>query len=156
MPDIVVTRIFDASAQQVWDAWTEPEQVMRWWGPQGFSSPTARMDVREGGRSLVCMRSPDGHDMYNTWTYSHVAEPERLEFTMGFADADGNPLDPVALGLPPDIPHPVEHVVQIRDSDGTTELTVTERGYADDGPTYQLSKTGLEQCLDKMASSLAG
>ena len=154
MPDIVVTRTFAATAQQVWDAWTVPEQVMCWWGPQGFTSPSARMDVREGGRSLVCMRSPDGHDFYNTWTYSQVAEPERLEFTMGFADADGNPVDPVALGLPPDIPHPVRHVVQLRESAGKTELTVTEFGYAD-GPTYELSKAGLEQCIDKMADSLS-
>lgn len=155
MPDIVVTRTFDATAEQVWSAWTDADQVMRWWGPQGFTSPSAVMDVREGGRSLVCMRSPDGHDLYNTWTYSRVAEPERLEFTMGFADAAGNAVDPAALGLPPDIPHPVRHVVRIDRQDGRTALTVTEFGYAA-GPTYELSKAGLEQCLDKMASSFSG
>lgn len=56
MPDIVVTRIFDASSQQVWNSWTESAEVMRWWGPSGFTSPLARMDVRVGGTSLVCMR----------------------------------------------------------------------------------------------------
>ena len=70
--NVVVTRVLDAPVEPVWRAWSESEQVMRWWGPTGFTCPVARMDVREGGTSLVCMRSPDGHDIYNTWTYERV------------------------------------------------------------------------------------
>ena len=56
------------------------------------------MDVREGGTSLVCMRSPDGHDIYNTWTYERVVPMWELEFVQRFADSDGNTLAPAALG----------------------------------------------------------
>lgn len=63
--DLVVTRVFDALVDLVWKAWTDPEQVMRWWGPEGFTSPVAMIDFREGGTSLVCMRSPEGQDFYN-------------------------------------------------------------------------------------------
>jgi uncharacterized protein YndB with AHSA1/START domain len=76
----------------VWRAWSESKKMMRWWGPTGFTCPVARMDVREGGTSLVCMRSPDGHDIYNTWTYERVAPMRELEFIQRFADSDGNTL----------------------------------------------------------------
>ncbi|HVG65858.1 MAG TPA: SRPBCC domain-containing protein, partial [Actinomycetota bacterium] len=78
--NVVVTRVLDAPVEPVWRAWSESEQMMRWWGPTGFTCPVARMDVREGGTSLVCMRSPDGHDIYNTWTYERVAPMRELEF----------------------------------------------------------------------------
>ena len=63
--DLVVTRVFDALVDLVWKAWTDPEQVMRWWGPEGFTSPVAMIDFREGETSLVCMRPPEGQDFYN-------------------------------------------------------------------------------------------
>ena len=64
--DLVVTRMFHAPVDRVWQAWTDPEQVMRWWGPAGFSASLARIDFREGGTSLVGMRSADGHELFNT------------------------------------------------------------------------------------------
>lgn len=66
--DLVVTRVFDAPVERAWKAWSDSEHVKRWWGPEGFTSPVARMDFREGGTSLVCMRSSEGQDFYNTWT----------------------------------------------------------------------------------------
>lgn len=153
--DVVVTRTFDAPVERVWQAWTEPEHVMRWWGPTGFTAPIAEMDVREGGTSLVCMRSPDGHDLYNTWTYQRVAPDERLEFLMGFAEADATPTTPAALGLPPDIPSSVPHVVTFQPAGaGKTELTVRESGYSSQ-QTVDFSRLGLEQVLDKLAASLS-
>ena len=53
-----ITRIFDAPVERVWRAWSDGNQVMRWWGPAGFTSPGAAMEFREGGVSLVCMRAP--------------------------------------------------------------------------------------------------
>lgn len=56
--DLVFNRIFDATPEQVWKAWTDPAHVMRWWGPDHFSCPSAVIDLREGGTSIVCMRAP--------------------------------------------------------------------------------------------------
>lgn len=67
--DLIVTRIFDAPVAQVRKAWVEPELVMQWWEPDGFTSPSAKLDVREGGTSLVCMRESKefgGLDLYST------------------------------------------------------------------------------------------
>src|SRR5882724_9424216 len=46
--DLVITRLFAAPIERVWRAWTDPEYVMRWWGPTGFTSPLCRTDFREG------------------------------------------------------------------------------------------------------------
>ena len=155
--NMVVTRVFDAPVEQVWKAWSDTEQVMRWWGPTGFTCPLARMDFREGGISLVCMRAPaeyGGMDLYNTWTYTKIVPMQRVEFTQNFADKDGNKVAPAAHGLPPDIPFEVPHVLTFRAiGDNKTEFTVTEYGYPNE-QIVEMSKGGMEQCLDKMAASL--
>ena len=154
---MTLTRTFDAPVAEVWKHWSESEKVMKWWGPKGFTSPLAKMDFREGGVSLVCMRAPKeagGFDMYNTWTYTKIIPRERIEFTLNFADKDGNKLDPAMMSLPPGIPNEVPHVITFKAlGDNKTEMTVNEHGYTTD-QAVQISKTGLEECLDKMAESL--
>ncbi len=156
--DVVVTRVFDATVEQVWKAWSDPAYVMQWWGPKGFTSPLAKMDFREGGKSLVCMRAPaefGGQDMYNTWSYTKIVPMQRIEFILNFADKDGNKLDPAKMGLPAGIPQDVPHVITFKDlGNGKTEMTVTESGYTAD-EAVEISKAGLEQCLDKMAAIFA-
>ena len=156
--DLVVTRTFDAPVDEVWRYWADSEKVKQWWGPKGFTTPVAEMDFREGGASLVCMRAPKefgGQDMYNIWTYTKILPMERIEFILNFADKDGNKHDPAKMGMPPGIPKDVRHVVTFKAvGDNKTEMTVTEYGYASD-QVVEMSKQGLEQCLDKMAAALA-
>lgn len=154
--DLVVSRVIDAPVEQVWRAWSEPELVKRWWGPTMFTCPLARMDFREGGTSLVCMRSPDGQDYYNTWAYRKIEPQQSIEYILNFADKDGNRIEPSDAGLPPDIPTDVRHTVTFRALDGgKTEMVVTEYGYVSD-QVLEMSKMGLEQCLDKMAAIFGG
>jgi uncharacterized protein YndB with AHSA1/START domain len=150
--EVVVSRVFDAPVELVWRAWVEPERVKQWWGPQGFTAPVAEMDFREGGTSLVCMRAPaeyGGQEIYNTWTYRTIVPMQQIEFIQHFADKDGKTVDPAAMGLPPGIPQEVRHVVTFDAKDGKTEMTVTEYGYTSE-QTVEISKAGMEQCLDKM------
>jgi uncharacterized protein YndB with AHSA1/START domain len=153
--DLVVTRRIDAPVEQVWRAWSDPEYVMQWWGPTGFTSPSAEMDFREGGTSLVCMRAPEefgGQDLYNTWAYRKIVPLQQIEFIQNFADKDGKRIHPADVGLPPDIPEDVRNVVTFKAvGDDRTELTVTEYDYTSI-QMLELSKAGLEQVLDKMAS----
>ena len=150
--NIVVTRIFDASPEQVWKAWTTDEQVQRWWGPEHFSAPATKMDVREGGTSLVCMRSPDGQDMWMTWDYTRVEPGKRLEYIQNLSDEAGNPLDPGAIGMPPDFPRDVRTVVTVRAVGDKTETTITETTTTSEF-MLKMSRMGLEQCLDKMSAT---
>lgn len=155
--DVVVTRIFDAPVDRLWRAWIDPADVRQWWGPHGFTCPLAEMDVRVGGRSLVCMRAPQeygGQDMYGTWTYSKIVPNERMEYTFNFSDAAGNRLTPVEAGISPDVPADGRHVVTFKDiGGGRTELTVIEHGYAS-REARDMSQAGLEQCLDKMVTAI--
>jgi uncharacterized protein YndB with AHSA1/START domain len=153
--DVVTTRRLNAPAEQVWRALTEPELVMRWWGPTGFTCPLAQMDVRPGGVSRVVMRAPQewgGQDYHNTWTYSQVTPPERLEYVVRFTDAAGTVLDADHLPVPAGVPAGVPHVVTLRPAGpGQTDLTMTEYGYHT-AEARDMSLTGLEQCLDKLAA----
>lgn len=157
--DLVVSRTFDAPIEQVWKAWSDPQLVMRWWGPTGFVCPVAKMDFREGGTSLVCMRAPKefagGQDMYNTWTYEKIVPMKRFVYVLRFADKDGKLMDPVKQGLPPEMPKEVRNEVSFKElGKGRTGIRVTEFGWTV-GPMMNMSKLGLEQCLNKMAALFA-
>ncbi len=146
--DVVSTRVFPASAAQVWRAWCDPSYVTRWWGPAGFTSPSADLDFRIGGSSLVCMRAPaeyGGQDMYTTWTYRRIEPTHLIEFDVRFTDSTGASVPP-----PPGVPSRVRHLVSITSvASDRTSMTITEFGYPDEQVRDQ-SKAGLEQCLDKM------
>ena len=152
--DVVLTRIFDAPIASVWKAWNDPQLVMQWWGPTGFTSPVCKMDFREGGTTLVCMRAPKewgGMDMYNTWAYTKIIPHEYIEYIFDWADKDGNRIDPTSIGLQADMPRGMRHTVTFKDlGNGKTEMTISEFGYPSD-ELVELSKAGLSQCLDKMA-----
>ncbi|MPZ98686.1 MAG: SRPBCC domain-containing protein [Dehalococcoidia bacterium] len=153
--DVLITRVFNAPVEQVWNAWVESDQVRQWWGPQGFTSPLAEMDVREGGRSLVCMRAPaemGGQDLFNTWTYTKVVLHQRLEYVFEFTDQDGTAFNPAEVGMPAGIPKGVPHEITFKNlGTGGTEVTVRESGYTAED-VMEMSRQGMTQCLDKMAS----
>jgi uncharacterized protein YndB with AHSA1/START domain len=149
--DMVITRVFDAPIEKVWNAFADGEQVKKWWGPQGFTAPVVKMDFREGGTSLVCM-SGYGMEIYNTWSYEKIVPNERIEYLLAFADKDGKRIDPSTMGMPPELNRDVPHIIVFR-SPGAykTEVTVTETGYTSQ-QVVDMSKAGMEQCLDKMAA----
>ena len=156
--DLAVTRVFDAPLELVWKAWTDPAYVMQWWGPDHFTSPSAKMDFREGDTSLVCMRAPEefgGQDMYSTWFYQKIVPMEKIEFIQNLADKDGNLIHPNELGLPSEFPRDTRTVVTFKEiGSGRTEMTVTEYGMPTaDTEMGRNAELGLNQSLDKMAAS---
>jgi len=155
--DLVVTRIIDASVEMVWKAWTDPKHVMRWWGPEDYTSPSCKIDLREGGKFVFCMRAPKnqgGQDSYTAGVYKRIVPMERLEFTQSLADKDGNRIDPVQVGMPADFPKETRTTVVLKPKGDMTELTVTECDWTV-GQMYVYAVAGLNQSLDKLAASLA-
>src|SRR5688572_26137785 len=71
-PLVEITRKFAVPVERVWRAWTTPELVKQWWGPENYSCPYCKMDVREGGKSLLAMEAPDGKITYSGGTYEEV------------------------------------------------------------------------------------
>ncbi|HXZ13760.1 MAG TPA: SRPBCC family protein [Candidatus Sulfotelmatobacter sp.] len=80
--EIVLTRIFDAPRELVWNAWTDPKQVARWWGPRGFTTTIHEMDLRPGGRWRQTMHGPDGAAYPCEFVFSEVVSPKRIVYSM--------------------------------------------------------------------------
>lgn len=79
--EIVITRVFDAPRERVWEAWTNPQHVVNWWGPNGFTTTIEEMDVRPGGVWKHVMHGPDGTDYPDSCVFMEVARPGRIVFT---------------------------------------------------------------------------
>ena len=75
---IVMTRIYEAPRDLVWEAMTEARHVAQWWGGPGFSNPVCEMDVRPGGLWHHVMRFPDGHELNMNFVFVEVDPPRRL------------------------------------------------------------------------------
>lgn len=84
--ELVITRVLDAPPVLVYKAWTEPEHMVRWMGPKGFTAPSAKLDVRVGGKYRAHIRSPDGQDYWFQGVYREVVENERLVFTFAWEE----------------------------------------------------------------------
>jgi uncharacterized protein YndB with AHSA1/START domain len=84
--EIRITRIYDAPVQAVWDAWTDPEQVAKWWGPRGFTLTTHSKYLRPGGTWTYTMHGPDGVDYPNKTRYLEVEECSKLVYDHGGND----------------------------------------------------------------------
>jgi uncharacterized protein YndB with AHSA1/START domain len=81
--DVTTTRVFNAPRELVWAAWTEPEQLTRWWGPRGLTTPleSITVDLRPGGVFALTMVGPDGSLNRSDGHFDEVVEYERLAFS---------------------------------------------------------------------------
>jgi uncharacterized protein YndB with AHSA1/START domain len=90
--ELTISGVFDAPRELVFQAWTDPAQLARWWGPHGFSAPSVALDVTPGGAWRTCMRNDaDGGELWASGVYREVVAPERLVFTYAWDTADGVP-----------------------------------------------------------------
>ena len=149
---MVVTRVFDAPRELVWKAWTEPKYVMQWWGPKGFTTPVCKIDFRVGGKSLCCMKSPEGQEFWNGIEYHEIVPFEKIVSSMYYSDPDGNKVDPAQLGMEHEAIEGAYDVTLFEDlGDGRTKLT-----YVGNEPMESARDSGqLEgwnQILDKLAA----
>ncbi len=155
--DLVITRILDAPVAAVWEAWTKPEAITKWWGPEFYSAPFAQVDLREGGVYVFAMRAPEeqgGVESYTSGTYTKIVPMERLEFTQGLSDKDGNRIDPAELGMPAEFPNELHTTISFTAKGTMTELTITESAW-EMSQMYVYSYAGMQQSLDKLAADLA-
>ena len=86
--DLVFERTFDAPRERVWQAFTDPERIPRWWGPHGTTTTVVEMDVRVGGAWRYISHAPDREDVVFHGTYLEIEPPERYRWTFLF-DVEG-------------------------------------------------------------------
>jgi uncharacterized protein YndB with AHSA1/START domain len=87
--DFVISRVFDAPRDLVWECFTRPERMKQWWGPKGFKVLVSQMDLRVGGTYLYGMQAPNGDAIWGKFVYREIAPPERLIFINSFSDEAG-------------------------------------------------------------------
>ena len=140
------TRIFDAPRALVFSAWTMPEHLAQWWGPDGFSITTHSFDFRKGGVWRFVMHGPDGRHYENRITFDEIVPPERIAYHHG----GGDDVEPVQFRT----------LVTFEDVGGATKITMRgtfpsaaerERVIKEYG-----ADKGLEQTLGRLAEYLDG
>ncbi len=153
---LVVTRVFDAPRELVWKAWTDPKYVMQWWGPKGFTAPVCKIDFRVGGKFLCCMKAPDGQELWTGGEYFEIVLHEKIVYSMYFADAEGNKVEPAHYGITHEAMDDAHDVILFENlGDGQTKLTLIGNESMESArDSGQLE--GWNQILDKVAAVVAG
>src|ERR1700733_5877235 len=142
--EIVMTRIFDAPRHLVFEAWTKPEHVARWWGWRDSTLPVCEIDLRPGGAWRFVLRKSDGEEYPFKGVYREIAAPERLVYTECF--------DEPSAGSPEWL-----STVTFEEQDGRTKLTCTslhKLKEARDGHLKAGMEAGAAQTLDRLPPPL--
>lgn len=156
---LIITRIFDVPRQLVWKAWTDPEMFKKWWGPKDFSCPFAEIDLKVGGKYLLCMHGagPGGEvqDFWSTGTYQEIVPMEKIVVIDSFSDDKGNVVPPTHYGMPEVFPTKATITITFEEQDGKTKMTLTyptTKGIA--GQMLDNMTQGWNQSFDKLAEAL--
>ena len=136
-----IERTFDASAEDVFDAWTSEEVIRRWFIPaQGWQEPSAEVDLRVGGTVRVVMRDPSGAPVEASGEYTEIDRPNRLAFTWTFDD------DPANQQL-------IE--IEFTERDGTTTVVFVNSNISEER-RRDAQDDGWSTCFDNLERVLTG
>ena len=152
--DIVITRVFDAPRELVFDAWTKPEHLTAWWAPKGCTTPHCTVDLRAGGSFHYCMRLPDGRDIWGIGLYREIVRPERIVYADWFADEKGNKVLPSHYGM--SAGHPAETLVTVTfvQRGRGTQLTL-RHSIPESVQEREATGQGWSEMLDRLADHVA-
>ena len=142
---IVGTREYDAPRDLVFSAFTDPNHLAQWWGPNGFKTTTLSFDMRPGGVWRFVMHGPDGRDYQNRITYEEVTPPERIVYRHG----GGDDVEPVQF----------RQIITFEDLGGRTRI-VWRGDFPTAGERDRVVKehgadTGLVQTMARLAEYVA-
>lgn len=149
-----ITRVFNASRELVFKAWTDPKYVKQWWGPANFTAPFCEIDFRVGGEFRFCMRAPSGEEYWNKGTYQEITVPEKIVSAMYFSDKNGNIVPPSHYFGETDFPSEMIDIVTFDVHEGTkTKLTLC-RNHSEAMANRFGEIEGWNQSLDRFAKAL--
>ena len=131
-----MTRVLPSRRAVVFKALTEPDKLAKWWGPQGFTAPTVKIDLRAGGSYRIAMQPPDGDLFYLSGEFLEVDPPAQLAYTFRWEDPDPNDRETVVS-------------LSLRDLGESTELIFTQRTFATEA-RRALHEQGWTDILDRL------
>lgn len=165
MQEIVIEKVFDAPREMVWKAWTEPEMIKKWWGPEGFTAPSIKVDLKVGGKYIFAMKGPEGSEwdkvMHSAGIYKEIVPHEKLVVTDYFSDEEGNIKAPDKFGQDPNFPKEMTVTVLFEEIEsGKTKLSITYPKPETQEQMDAILKSGMEEgwmsSLNKLEASLKG
>jgi uncharacterized protein YndB with AHSA1/START domain len=122
---LVITRVFQAPREVVFQYWLDPEKTKKWWWPKIFTCPVAKIDFRVGGKYLLAMQGPDGNRFWSTWTYREIDAPKKIVCTDSFSDENGNIISAESIGMVWDWPLELIVTTLFEDENWKTRMTLT-------------------------------
>ncbi|HEX3510222.1 MAG TPA: SRPBCC domain-containing protein [Solirubrobacteraceae bacterium] len=132
---MTITAEFAAPAERVWEMWSDPRHLERWWGPPSFPATFVEHDFSPGGRVTYFMTGPDGQKHHGWWRIEELEPPRRLQFEDGFADEDGNPNEAMPT---------MRMTATLSEAGGLTTMTIESRFASREG-MEQIVEMGMEQ-----------
>ncbi len=141
--EVLITRIFDAPRELVFKAWTDPDEVAVWYGPEHFDTPRERIriDLRVGGRYELTMVQPDGREFAIGYDIVELVEPELIVLR-----SDSMP----EMGMP----EPTVTRVELHDHGDKTRMTLSDGPYPPEARGH--AEAGWSTAFDKLATLVAG
>jgi uncharacterized protein YndB with AHSA1/START domain len=140
---------FDAPIDQVWELWSDPRKLERWWGPPTSPATVEKHDIRPGGEVTYRMTDPEGDRYYGVWRVTAVDSPTSLEFTDAFADQDWTPIADMPVST-------VSVRLTERDSGTRMEMHLTFESREDMERVVDMGMLdGLQQAISQMDALLA-
>lgn len=124
--EVHITHIFDADRKLVFDAWTDPKQLEKWYAPDGCTISFSTIDVREGGQFHSCIYNPEHGNCWCKGTYLEITAPEKIVFTMQVTNENGNDVNPIDMGMDADWPAVTQVTLLFEDLNGKTRLTLLQ------------------------------
>lgn len=121
---VFISRIIGAPRELVFQAWTDPEHLKRWFAPRGCTIHFSAIDVREGGEFLSCIKNPRFKDCWCKGTYLEIIPPEKIVYNLAVSDEQGNLITPEEAGMDPEWPGETTVTVTFTELQGKTKLTL--------------------------------
>lgn len=120
--EVFIEEIFNASIEKVFEAWTDPEKLMKWYAPDGCTIHFKKIEIEKGGKYHSCISNPQYGDCWCIGEYKEVIPHSKIIFTMINADENGNPVNPVEIGMDSDWPGETLVTVTLSEENGKTKL----------------------------------
>ena len=123
---VYITYEFNAPINLVFEAWTDPEQLLQWFAPTGCDLKFESIDVRKGGFFHSCISNPQFGDCWCKGTYLDIDYPNRLVFTMEVADASGKSISAIDAGMDSEWPDVTTVDVSFTENNGKTTVSLRQ------------------------------
>jgi uncharacterized protein YndB with AHSA1/START domain len=154
--ELVIERVFDAPREMVFRAWTERDQFVQWWGPEGFSTPYCTIDLRVGGEMRFCMRSAEYGDIWCGGIFYEIDPPSRLVYGDYFTDEEGSRVSATHYGMSADFPEETMTSVTFEDIGGGKTKMTLRQAIPSALAEREGAFVGWNQSFDRLAAFLAG